>query len=927
MKKVTFYKHLLFTSFTGCLLFSSLAFSVDTDTDGVDDVIDNCTLISNANQRDTNSNGFGNVCDGDLTGNGIINWNDINRTYWYFGVLGDHRYNPDADINGDNIVNSRDADLIRAMMNNGGVPGPSAGIIPSINTAPTIVGQADTSITVDMTYSFTPSAADADGDTLTFTITNTPTWAHFDSTSGIVSGTPQVSDVGSTNNIIITVSDGQASASLSSFSIEVVPTAANGDTDNDTIFDSVDNCTLVANIHQRDTNGNGFGNVCDGDLDNDGDIDWNDINRTYWYFGVLGDNRYNPDADINGDNIVNSRDADLIRAMMNNGGVPGPSAGIIVAINMAPTITGLSPSLVQTSTHYSFRPTANDADGDRLSFSITNIPPWAQFNTETGMLEGTPTLNDIGTSNDIVIQVSDGQETASLTAFSITVQSISNQTTPPTIAGCQIFPSDNFWNTPIIDYPLHPKSADYINNIGATTALHPDFGDGERINGELQSAYGIAYVVVSNDANKYQNNPDIYKKSDIPVTFRWWDESDCQISDSAQGKLCTSSTATYPAPAQTLAQFTDNVGQLAKIIESGTDRHLIAIDADTCQLYEVQRYNFNVSGNTITDVTGDSGAIWDLSVNEQRVANHTSADAAGLAIFPGLIKFDEIFKKYDLINGHQYGQINHAIRITLNNPQNAYIFPATHSDGNQQGGCQFSADSNCLPMGQKLRLKMTLEEIDNSDFSAANKIILTAMKTYGVVVADTGGDMFISGDHDPRWVNADINALKTLTAGDFEAVIKPLGHRVHEYSWTSNNSVFYTPVAPDSGFGDDEFEFVVFGDFNQGGCERNERVVELINLMANNENDTAAFYVSTGDLIDGYIDQRGGNLSFGANIDNSGCGINASAGNIKQILAPIKERPTFDGLSASFSLQLVIMTAVGAVVGIQTLGDKVFVIC
>jgi len=675
------------------------------------------------------------------------------------------------------------------------------------------------------------------------------------------------------------------------------------DTDSDGIDDSIDNCTLVANPNQRDTNSNGFGNYCDGDLDNDGDIDWNDINRTYWYFGVLGSENYKPDADINGDNVVNATDADLIKAMMNNSGVPGPSAGVILPTNVAPTISGIAPTTIETSATYSFMPTVNDEDGDELSFTISNSPQWAQFNTETGLLEGTPTLNDVGITENIVIIVSDGQESVSLPPFSISVEApINNDNGMPSIAGCQIFPNDNFWNTSIIDYPIHPKSADYINNIGAATALHPDFGDGERVNGELQSAYGIAYVVVSNDADKYQNNPDIYKKSEIPVTFRWWDESDCQIANSAVGKICTTNISAYPTPAEAFAEVSDNVSELSKILESGTDRHLIAIDADTCQLYEVQHYNFTVNGNTISEVSGDSGAIWDLSANEQRTLNHTSADAAGLAILPGLIRFDEIFKKYDPVNGHEYGEINHAIRITLNNPQNAYILPATHSDGNQQGGCEFSADSNCLPMGQKLRLKMTLDEIDSSNFSPANKIILKAMKTYGVVIADTGGDMFLSGDHDPRWANADINlnALKTLSAANFEAVIKPLGDRVYEYSWTSGNSVYYTPEAPDTGFGDDEFEFVVFGDFNQGGCERNERIVELINLMANNENDTAAFYVSTGDLIDGYVDQGGGNLSFAANIDNSGCGANASSGNIKEILAPIKERPAFEGLNASF---------------------------
>jgi len=614
---------------------------------------------------------------------------------------------------------------------------------------------------------------------------------------------------------------------------------------------------------------------------------------------VLSDStRVNPSftADIEGEYILN--------LVVNDGRLDSASDQVtITASTTNSTLVAHAGPYQNVSTSSTVTLNGSESSGaDALNYlwSFVSIPTDSSA-VLSDVNNVSPTFNaDLDGSYVIQLIVSD-ESSESLPVTVIITSSGANSV--HSIAGCQIFPDDNFWNKSIIDYPLHPKSADYINNIGGAN-LHPDFGDGVRENGELQVAYGIPFVVVSADPDKYQNNSNIYKKSGIPASFLWWDESDCQTTGTASEKLCTSSTPpAYPSPAERIAQVSTDVAEISKIIESGSDSHLVSIDADTCQLYEVQSYNYTVSGNSITDVTGASGAIWDLSKNEQRDNNMTSADAAGLAILPGLVKFDEIFKKYDPINGHEYGSINHAIRITLRNPQNAYINPATHSDGNQGGGCGFSEDSNCLPMGQKLRLKTTLAQINDSDNTEAVKIVLRALRNYGVVIADTGGNMMISGEHDPRWINddVDINALKDITASDFEAVIEPEGAMVYEYSG-QGRSVFFEPEAPiePPEMGDDEFEFIVFGDFNQGGCARNERVVELINLMAANENDTAAFYVSTGDLIDGYLNNGGGDLSFGADIDNSACGAGASDGNIKEILAPIKERTPFAGLNASF---------------------------
>ena len=147
-----------------------------------------------------------------------------------------------------------------------------------------------------------------------------------------------------------------------------------------------------------------------------------------------------------------------------------------------------------------------------------------------------------------------------------------------------------------------------------------------------------------------------------------------------------------------------------------------------------------------------SGAIWDLNQNQQRPLDWTSADASGLAILPGLIRYDEVYVE---------GEIKHAIRFTHNDIQSAYIQPATHSDGT--GG----HDSNNPPMGLRLRLK---SDFNISSFDPAVQVILTAMKKYGILLADTGGSMFISGEHHDNWNDSLLAQLSGLTVNDFEAV-------------------------------------------------------------------------------------------------------------------------------------------------------------
>jgi hypothetical protein len=291
-----------------------------------------------------------------------------------------------------------------------------------------------------------------------------------------------------------------------------------------------------------------------------------------------------------------------------------------------------------------------------------------------------------------------------------------DDTDAPQIAGCAVFPDDNFWNTAVDTLPVHPNSAAYIARIGAATTLHPDFGTQWNT-----IDIGIPFDVVPEDQPL------------VPITFNYWDESDMGSGE------CNSShdqaIGCYPIPAN-------------PSIEGGSDRHIILLQEGTCTLFEIFAAEKDAGGRW----KGGSGAIWDLSQNQARPQGWTSADAAGLAILPGLVRYAEVAGS---------GEINHAIRITLSNIQSGYIRPASHSDG--RGG----HDPDLPPMGLRLRLKA---EYDLSSFSAPIQKILRAMKRYGVVVADTGSDMFVSGQHHDNWDDDLLRELYRVTAGDFEAL-------------------------------------------------------------------------------------------------------------------------------------------------------------
>jgi len=275
--------------------------------------------------------------------------------------------------------------------------------------------------------------------------------------------------------------------------------------------------------------------------------------------------------------------------------------------------------------------------------------------------------------------------------------------TGPTIANCPVFPADNPWNQVVSGLPVHPNSANYIASINSTKQyLHADFGS--------DPTYGIPYVVVNGSQPK------------VPINFiDYGDESD---------------PGPYPIPPD------------APIEGAGTggDQHVLTVDGDNCMLYEL----YNASPNSQGGWDASSGAIFNFRSNALRTLGWTSADAAGLPIFPGLVRYDEI----------QAGAINHALRFTVHDSQHAYILPATHFASS-------NTNPNLPPMGLRVRLKANF---DISGFTGASKIILQALKTYGMIVADNGSSWFISGATDSRWNDDDLNQLKTVPGSAFEAV-------------------------------------------------------------------------------------------------------------------------------------------------------------
>jgi hypothetical protein len=276
----------------------------------------------------------------------------------------------------------------------------------------------------------------------------------------------------------------------------------------------------------------------------------------------------------------------------------------------------------------------------------------------------------------------------------------------PSINGCPMFPADNVWNTPITNLPLDSRSEAYKSSIGLNAGMHPDFGT------VWQGApIGIPYTTVPS------NQPG------VAITFDIDDESD---------------PGPYPIPPNPPIEGGP---------DSNGDRHVLVVQGGTCKLYETWSSYPQQNGTWFAG----SGAIFDLTSNDLRPDTWTSADAAGLPILPGLVRYDEVAS----------GAITHALRFTAPVTQRAYVWPARHYASS-------NTNPNVPPMGQRFRLR---SNFDMSGFSPHNRVILQALKTYGMFLADNGSSWYLSGVPDPRWDDDDLHELQDDVHGyDFEAV-------------------------------------------------------------------------------------------------------------------------------------------------------------
>ena len=276
----------------------------------------------------------------------------------------------------------------------------------------------------------------------------------------------------------------------------------------------------------------------------------------------------------------------------------------------------------------------------------------------------------------------------------------------PQAPDCPVFPRSNPWNRSVDELPVADNSATIIDSIGADEGLHADFGSGRWEGGPI----GIPITVVGRHQDKSR------------VRFEYADESD---------------PGPYPIPRDVAIEG----GR-----RSDGDRHAIIVDKHACTLYELFALYPTSSGGW----RAGSGAIWDLRSNELRPEGWTSADAAGLPILPGLARYDEVRR----------GRINHALRFTVQETRRAYVYPARH----------FASSSNdpaLPPMGLRLRLKA---DFDISGFPRQARIVLTALKRYGMMLADNGSDWYISGAPHRRWNNDALHTLGDVAGSNFEVV-------------------------------------------------------------------------------------------------------------------------------------------------------------
>jgi len=392
--------------------------------------------------------------------------------------------------------------------------------------------------------------------------------------------------------------------------------------------------------------------------------------------------------------------------------VSSPTAGIFTGINHSSSMPGFRTNLafLAGSGGANGVLTLRDRLGTQTASAALNLAPseWMQKSTAEWFAGAT-----VPTSARVELQLNNGSAagyasridngTGDAVVLSMIPAQIATVSTSPQISGCPVFPADNPWNRDISNDPVDPNSSNYIAHMnGATRFLHPDFGS--------NLTYGIPYVVVAGTQPK------------VPVTFDYDDDSD---------------PGPYPIPQD---------APIEGGASSTGDRHILVLERDNCLLYETWNSRFVGPGWHC-----GSGAIFNLRSNQLRPDTWTSADAAGLPILPGLVRYDEAVTD---------GEIKHAVRFTVQSTQRAFIHPATHYASS-------NTNPNAPPMGLRVRLKASY---DLSRFTGASRVILTALKKYGMFVADNGSDWFISGATDARWNDNDLNQMKTVPASAFEVV-------------------------------------------------------------------------------------------------------------------------------------------------------------
>jgi len=268
---------------------------------------------------------------------------------------------------------------------------------------------------------------------------------------------------------------------------------------------------------------------------------------------------------------------------------------------------------------------------------------------------------------------------------------------PPPLSDCPILPATNVWNRRVDGLPVAANSATMVEAIGLSARLHPDFGS--------YGGYGIPYNIVGSATPR------------TTVRFQYASESD---------------RVGYPIPAHPR-------------IEGGSDRHILMVDTNACRLYELY-----AAVKTTSGWRAGSGATWDLRSNKLRPNGWTSADAAGLPILPGLVRYAEVAR----------GAIPHAVRFTAPDTCDGHIYPARHDAGS--GSCAVNP-----PMGLRVRLKAS---VAIGGFGSQARVLLTALKRYGMILADNGSPWYVTGAPDPHWNDDALHALGQLTGDDFEVV-------------------------------------------------------------------------------------------------------------------------------------------------------------